>query len=276
MSINDSDSGITHWTDTLFVNHPYLYYPLLEHLKKDAPQEVDGLCKLFDEFKVGEGSKILDFSCGIGRHSIPLAKKGYDIVGYDPSQFFLEKAMLYYEQEFVRGEKKVRFYRGDVRNFNNVLSTNNDSNFNAIIIMFNSFGFFDEVEDTKILKQLLSVAEPGCILVIETENRDWSIMNTPHHYIWEFGGVLSNEIWEFNQHTSTLESKSKLYKKDSENEIYRLQLEFQMKLRLYSLHELMRLLKNAGWAFRQCYGNIKTLEDVSLKSQYMITVSKKM
>ncbi len=274
MSINESNINETHWAETFYVNHSYLYYPLLEHLKKDAIMEVNGLCTLFEEFNVRKGSKILDFSCGIGRHSIPLAKHGYEIVGYDPSQFFIEKAMLYSEQELYKEKKKIRFYKGNISDLRNVLYSNYETKFNAIILMFNSFGYMGEDEDYKILKQLHSVAETGCILVIETENRDWTIMNTPHHYIWELEGILSNEIWEFNQSTSTAVSKSKFYKKDLED-CFRMQLELQIKLRLYSLHELQSLLNSAGWTFIKGYGNIKTLEYASLKSQYIVTVSKK-
>ncbi|MBA3751036.1 MAG: methyltransferase domain-containing protein [Nitrosopumilus sp.] len=275
MPINESNTNETHWAETFYVNHSYLYLPLLENLKKDVYPEVEGLCKLFKEFKIPRGSKILDLSCGIGRHSIPLAKEGYEIVGYDPSQFFLEKAMLYSEQELVKEKKKIKFYKGITSELQDVLYSNNEINFNAIIIMFNSFGYIDEAEDIRILKQLHSIAETGCILVIETENRDWTIMNTPHHYIWELDGILSNEIWEFDQSISTAHSRSKFYKKDPNEECFRLQLELQTKLRLYSMHELKSLLSNAGWSFLKSYGNIRTLENVSLKSQYIVTISKK-
>jgi SAM-dependent methyltransferase len=275
MSTDESNINEAHWAETFYVNHSYLYYPLLEHLKKDAILEVNGLCNLFEEFSVKKGSKILDFSCGIGRHSIPLVKNGYEIVGFDPSQFFIEKAMLYSEQELVKEKRRIKLYKGNIRDLKSILYSNYETKFNAIILMFNSFGYMGEDEDYKILKQLYNVAETGCILVIETENRDWTIMNTPHHYIWELGGILSNEIWEFNQSTSTAVSKSKFYKKDLKGDCFRLQLELQIKLRLYSLHELQRLLNSAGWDLLKGYGNIKTLENASLKSQYVVTVSKK-
>ncbi|MCH7760930.1 class I SAM-dependent methyltransferase [candidate division TA06 bacterium] len=38
-----------------------------------------------------KGSRILDLCCGYGRHSIPLAKKGYEMTGFDLSKLFLEK-----------------------------------------------------------------------------------------------------------------------------------------------------------------------------------------
>jgi 2-polyprenyl-3-methyl-5-hydroxy-6-metoxy-1,4-benzoquinol methylase len=68
-----------HWAFKLFIEHPELYLPFLEQGKEKAVREVEGLCKIFDEYKVPRNSKILDLSCGIGRHSIPLAKRGYKV-----------------------------------------------------------------------------------------------------------------------------------------------------------------------------------------------------
>jgi hypothetical protein len=40
-----------HWTHKLFIEHPELYLPVLERGKEKAVREVEGLCKIFDEYK---------------------------------------------------------------------------------------------------------------------------------------------------------------------------------------------------------------------------------
>jgi len=59
----------------LFVKYPHLYLPELLKMEDLAEAEVNGICEILDGFKIRR-SKILDFSCGIGRHSIRLANKG--------------------------------------------------------------------------------------------------------------------------------------------------------------------------------------------------------
>src|ERR671924_38151 len=88
-----------HWTHKLFIEHPELFLPALERGKEKAVREVEGLCKIFDEYKMPKDSKILDLSCGIGRHSIPLAKRGYKVVGYDISSLYLQKAREWAKRE---------------------------------------------------------------------------------------------------------------------------------------------------------------------------------
>ncbi len=243
-------------------------------MKEEAKIEVEGLCRLLEEFGIEKGSRMLDFSCGIGRHSIDLARRGYKVVGYDPSALFINKAKSE-TSKFSELGKQIRFYNGSINDFKNILSSNNEIDFSAIIIMFTSIGYLTEDEDHRILRQLLELAKPGCILVIQTENRDWRIKNTPNNCVYEFDTSLINEIWEFDQYTSVAKSRSKYYHKNLDNNSLHLQLELQVRLRLYSLHELIRLLSRAGWTFVKSYGDIKRLDEVSLASPNLITVSKK-
>jgi 2-polyprenyl-3-methyl-5-hydroxy-6-metoxy-1,4-benzoquinol methylase len=275
MSLDESSSDITNWAKILFVDHPYLYLPVLEAIKEDARHENDALCKIFKNFSIANGTKLLDFSCGIGRHSIGLAIRGYEVVGYDPSQLFIETAKLHARKEISKQDRDIRFYNGDINHFKKIMIVNHESDFNFIIIMFTSIGYISEAEDYKIFEQLYSLASPGCLLIIQTENRDWRIMNTPNHCIYEFEEILIKEVWKFDQNTSIATSRSKYFLKDPQKNSYHLHLELQVRIRLYSLHELLGLLYAAGWKHLKTYGDLVRLDDVTLTSQNLIIVCRK-
>jgi len=56
---------------------------------KNTVKEVDFL---LEELKLPPGSRILDLGCGTGRHSVELAKRGYQITGVDISSGMLAEA----------------------------------------------------------------------------------------------------------------------------------------------------------------------------------------
>ena len=144
------------WPDILFVKHPHLYLPELLKMEDLAEAEVNGICEILNGFKIGRGSKILDFSCGIGRHSVRLANKGYEVVGYDPSAFFLKKA-----RERAHGsplKSRIRFYRGEPHRVSQILSRSEEIGFKAIIIMFNSLGYSGVEGDLIMLQNLLTLS----------------------------------------------------------------------------------------------------------------------
>ena len=48
-----------------------------------------------------------------------------------------------------------------------------------------------------------------------------------------------------------------------------------MRMRLYSLHEIRQLVNAAGWTFLNSCGDIKSLDEVSLNSKFLVTISQK-
>ena len=88
-------------------------------------------------------SRVLDLACGYGRHTISLAASGYEMTGLDYSETFLRLA----RQEVAKQKLKVDFVKGDMRRFDF------DYQFDAVISMFTSFGYFkSEADDLKVLK----------------------------------------------------------------------------------------------------------------------------
>ncbi len=86
-----------------------------------------------------KGARILDLACGAGRHSIALAKRGYAVTGYDLSEDLLKAARsaaraAHADVEFAHGDMRSLPYRGE---------------FDAVINMFSSFGYFESADDDR-------------------------------------------------------------------------------------------------------------------------------
>ncbi len=279
-----------HWAYKLFLEHPELFLPYLEKGKEKAVREVEGLCKIFDEYKMPKDSKILDLSCGIGRHSIPLAKKGYKVVGYDISSLYLQKAREWAKREGLinnndkggderkSNDDTIKFYRGDLRDAAKILSSNGQTDFDAIISMETSFGYFGEEADYQLFRDLTSIsasdysAKSSPIFVVDTINRDYLIREFQPVYIVDEQKLELHIKRQLDLESSSMEEEWKFYDKrktryknrknkllaDDDAVHLRQILDLHLNFRVYSLHELIRLLKKAGWncvskIWRYCY-----------------------
>jgi SAM-dependent methyltransferase len=54
--------------------------------------ECDMIEKAFTEFGLAPITRVLDLGCGTGGHAIPLARRGYEVIGVDRSQGMLDAA----------------------------------------------------------------------------------------------------------------------------------------------------------------------------------------
>jgi len=110
--------------------------------------------------------KILDLSCGQGRHSLELARRGFHFVeGLDRSRYLIQKAKSQARKENLQ----VRFREGEARN----LPYPNDT-FDVIMILGNSFGYFETIQDDlRVLREVFRVMKPWGRLLIDVADGDY-------------------------------------------------------------------------------------------------------
>lgn len=235
--------------------------------------EVDGICKILKKYKVPSDAKILDFSCGIGNHSIPLADLGYSVIGYDPSPVYLRMAKLYSAASNTK-KSNLKFIRGDPYCPNDVLVNNEETNFDVIILMDNSFGYESKSKDIKMLKNLSEVANNKCLLILETENRDWRLLNFEPFTFFETAKIQILGKWKFHFETSVSEGSMKFYeRRPIKSNNMKLRLNLQMLMKLYSLHELIELFQDTGWNYRKSYDDIVSLIPFANNSMSIFSMS---
>ncbi len=148
--------------------------------QKITAQEVD---LLLDILKIPPESKILDLCCGQGRHAAELARRGFKYVeGLDRSHYLIQKAKTQAKKEMLN----VKFREGDARKL-----PYPPDNFDVVMILGNSFGYFETVEDDlRVLKETLRILKPWGKLLIDVADgeylkehfqpRSWEWINKKH------------------------------------------------------------------------------------------------
>ena len=235
----------THWTRKLFVENARLYLPFLEHGKERADGEVDALARLFSEFGVPDGGRVLDLACGVGRHSAPLAKRGYEMTGVDISPLFIEKAREYAASEGV----DARFEVGDALDLSETLAES--APFDVCINMFTSHSYYGREGDVRIFGGVADLCGPGALLVVMTANRDVIVRRFAPTGVERAGDVAIHQRRALDLETSVMMNVWDFFEGDA---VFP-SLTLEMDHRVYSLHEMKALLGDAGWEYRKGLGS---------------------
>ena len=130
---------------------------------KNTDAEVDFLV---EELGLEKGDSVLDIGCGTGRHSLELARRGFNVTGIDISEKMLDRASEIAEKENL----EIEFIKGNAVDFK--LKKRYDS---AVCLCEGAFGLLNMGEDPmerdiKILKNISSSLKPGGKFILTALN----------------------------------------------------------------------------------------------------------
>lgn len=231
------------------------YLPVLEARKNLTKKEVDFVENVLS---VPRRSKILDLASGIGRHSIELAKRGYDVTGCDFSKVYIDYAKRKAKEKSV----DVDFQRADMRkiNFRN--------KFDAAICMYTSFGYFSDKENFDVLSRVNSSLKPNGKFVIDVVNRDLLLKNFAKKIETRAGNVrMLQRNDSFDYENSRMNASWTIYSGKKK-------VGMRTSLRVYSYHELKGMLEQAGFDSVRGYGGFRK-EKFGPNSYRLILVCRK-
>jgi len=101
--------------------------------------------------------RVLDIGCGVGRHSLYLQKKGFDVLGIDNSPLAVEICRL-------RGLKKAKVMSIEEAKFK-------PSSFDSIIMMGNNFSLFGSLKKARrLLQKFCSMTSRNALIIAETRD----------------------------------------------------------------------------------------------------------
>jgi SAM-dependent methyltransferase len=185
---------------------------------------------------------VLDVACGYGRHAIELSQRGLRVTGLDLSLPLLIRAA----DESQRRALSVNFVHADMREMAF------DGQFDGAYCVLSSFGYFDEDTNLKVATSICRALKPGGRFLLDTLNRDYIVADLPTRVWWEGDGCVVLEEVDFNFHTSRVIIRRSVVFQDGR------QMEQDISIRAYSLHELGKMLRQAGFRVLDVSGSLAT------------------
>lgn len=227
------------WYVTAYGENYYQAYKD-QYSPEETQAEVDGVVQLLE---LAPGARVLDMSCGFGRHSVALAKRGFQVTGLD-----LSPQLLHHAQEAaVAAGVDVTWIQADMREIPAPAEP-----YDAVVSLFSSFGLLGtDEEEQKVAQAMARVLAPGGRVLIETVNREIMLRRwTSMRWREQPDGAIMCDKLKFDAETGILHSTETAVLLNGER------VRSVDQLRLWSFTELALLLRVSGFNEIAPFGNL--------------------
>jgi SAM-dependent methyltransferase len=208
-----------------------------EERMKATPAEVDQLLELLGLI---DGAKILDLGCGTGRHSLELARRGFQVTGVDRTASFLRFARDVAESEGL----DIEFEKADMRSFRRAEA------FDCVLSLFTSFGYFeDQADNLAVLTNVYHSLNHGGSFLLDMMGKEVLARIFVERSWDEEEGVFHLQERRVTNDWSWMENRWILIKEGR-------QIERKVSHWLYSAQEITHYLKECGFKETEVYGGL--------------------
>src|SRR5215472_474150 len=213
--------------------------------------------------RLAPGDRLLDCPCGYGRHSLALAGMGFQVVGVDVNEEMLAVGRAALEEAV---QPNCVFQHSDMRDLPF------QDEFDAVVNMFYSFGFFEsEEENSRALDGFRRALRPGGRFLMHT-------FVTPERYrrgdivtaaTRELRSGRQLQLWRrFDEATGREEGQWTIAAPDGSVDAL-----VPYSMRLYSGEEWLALCNQAGFDEVRLYGDWDGNEYHADRSELLIVVA---
>lgn len=238
------------WFDTWF-DTPY-YHLLYKDRNIDEAEFF--LSNILNYLKVKKKDKFLDVACGKGRHAIFINRMGYDVEGIDLSSKSIDYANTH-------SNNKLRFNKHDMR------LTYKKSEFDIVMNIFTSFGYFEKDEDNyKAIQAMADNLKKGGRLLLDFMNAKKVISK-----------IVKNEKKKVEHITFNInrEVKGKYIIKDIRFKDADKNFHFQEKVQALMLSDFIDLFEKSGLKILNLWGDYSLNDFNAIHSPRLIILAQK-
>jgi len=208
-----------------------------EHRLSLAAAEVDQIVGLL---ALEPGQRICDLCCGVGRHSLELARRGLIVTAVDRTRHYLDSARDRAQQARI----EIEFVEEDMRDFCR------PDCFDAVVNLFTSFGYFGaQADDRRVVENAYRSLRPGGRLLIDMMGKEViARIFQPRDWQRTSSGIVLYERTVADD-WSQIENRWILIENGRERE-------WLFSHRVYSAAEIRTLLSTCGFRDIRAYGNL--------------------
>ena len=139
------------------------YYDLMYSQEKNYLKECDFLERILKQYSSIPIDGILDLACGSGKHSIELAKRGYNPDGVDLSDSMIAIA----KKNTLKANQKIDYHVCPMQSFKS------QKKFDAAICMFAAFDYLTQMKEVnKAIHNFQTLLNPNGLFVMDFWNEE--------------------------------------------------------------------------------------------------------
>jgi cyclopropane fatty-acyl-phospholipid synthase-like methyltransferase len=231
--------------------------------RKAMPEEQtrDEAAFIVEALNLQPGARVLDVPCGLGRHSIELSRRGYQMTGVDLSDESIAEA----RRSSTAAGLSIDWIRADM---NALDKTCGPEQFDGAFCFGNSFGYADYNTTTDFLRALNQCLKSGARFVLDTGLAAESLMpNLPTRRWYKVDDMYMLSEATYDAEFSRLRTQYTFIRDGT----------IQTRAATYFLHtvaELKRLFAACGLEVQRLYGTIRK-DAYQVGNQRLLVVSRK-
>lgn len=228
---------------------------------EDTENQVDFIV---NTLKLTGKERILDLACGFGRHSLSLARRGFQVTGVDITQEFIKDAIQVASSEGLNAQ----FIHSDIRE----LPITNEYDV-VLNLADGAVGYLEsDEENLKIFHVISNALKPGGKHFMDICNAEYAQHYFPAQY-WDAGEnalSLSRFEWDEKKRIMLFGDSTIVYGESA----VKPNIEYGMPQRLYSIDEIERIWKQKGMQVVQTFSNYYG-KNASYKELQLMVYSRK-